>query len=100
MMIACLRKKVWLAALLLGLLAGLLAQTPRASSQTGGAYDLSWNTVDGGGITFAQGGVYSLGGTIGAADAGVQSGGQYSLGGGFWSGTSDKRNVYLPALRR
>jgi hypothetical protein len=93
-------KKSLLAALLLCLLAASLMAAPRASSQTGGAYDLSWNTIDGGGITFAQGGSYSLGGTIGAADAGVQSGGQYSLGGGFWYGVSDKRNVYLPALRR
>lgn len=41
-------------------------------------YDLSWWTVDGGGITFSNGGGYSLGGSIGQFDAGVLSGGSYT----------------------
>jgi hypothetical protein len=53
-------------------------------SQTGGGYDLSWNTIDGGGGTFSTGGGYELGGTIGQPDAGAMSGGVYSLQGGFW----------------
>ena len=31
-----------------------------AMAQSGGGYDLSWNTVDGGGVTFATGGGYTL----------------------------------------
>ena len=62
----------------------LLAFIPRAFSQSGGAYDLSWHTNDGGGTTSAAGGAYSLGGTIGQPDAGAASGGAYALTGGFW----------------
>jgi hypothetical protein len=62
----------------------VLAVVPQALSQTGGAYDLTWHTTDGGGSTSAAGGAYSLGGTIGQPDAGASSGGAYSLTGGFW----------------
>jgi hypothetical protein len=55
-----------------------------ASAQSGGGYELTWNTIDGGGVMFSTGGVYSLGGTIGQADAGNLSGGSYTLNGGFW----------------
>jgi hypothetical protein len=41
--------------------ATLLAAAARA--QSGGGYDLSWWTIDGGGITFATGGTFNLGGT-------------------------------------
>jgi hypothetical protein len=67
-----------LAALLFLLSSVVLAQ--------GGGYDLTWNTVDGGGATFSTGGGYSLGGTIGQSDAGALTGGSYSLNGGFWVG--------------
>lgn len=49
-------------------------------------YDLTWNTIDGGGATFSSGGGYTLGGTIGQPDAGEMAGGGYSLRGGFWPG--------------
>jgi hypothetical protein len=62
----------------------VLAAVPQALSQSGGIYDLSWNTTDGGGSTSATGGAYSLGGTIGQPDAGASSGGAYSLTSGFW----------------
>jgi len=66
----------------LGLL-GLVAARP-ALAQT---YDLSWWTVDGGGVTFATGGPYSLGATAGQHDAsGALVGGSFSLAGGFWAG--------------
>lgn len=56
-----------------------------ASAQSGGGYDLSWWTIDGGGITFAAGGVYNLGSTIGQPDASnALAGGSYTLTGGFW----------------
>ena len=53
----------------------LMAGGQTASAQTGGGYDLTWNSIDGGGATFSTGGGYSLGGTIGQADAGAASGG-------------------------
>jgi len=47
-------------------------------------YDLSWNTVDGGGGT-SIGGNYSISGTFGQPDAGeVLSSGAFELTGGFW----------------
>ncbi len=55
-----------------------------ANAQSGGGYDLTWNSIDGGGAMFSIGGAYSLGGTIGQFDAGTMSGGSYTLKGGFW----------------
>jgi hypothetical protein len=60
------------------------ASTGLVYAQVGGGYDLSWNSVDGGGDTFSTGGTYTLGGTIGQPDAGQLSGGVYGLTGGFW----------------
>jgi hypothetical protein len=72
--------------LLLALVVAPLALAPRAAqAQTGGPYDLTWNTQDSGGIGVSQGGAYELGGTIGQSDASVShTGGQYDLRGGFW----------------
>ena len=53
-----------------------------------GGYDLTWNSIDGGGQMFSTGGTYSLGGTIGQPDAQagpVMGGGAYELAGGFWT---------------
>lgn len=50
------------------------------------SYELDWHTFEGGGVMFATGGAYTLGGTAGQADAGVVSGGSYTLAGGFWPG--------------
>ena len=62
------------------------AATP-ALAQSGGPYTLTWSTIDGGGVTFATGGSYSVGCTIGQPDAGKLAGGVYTLEGGFWNGT-------------
>lgn len=56
-------------------------------AQVGGAFDLSWSTIDGGGGTFSTGGPYNLGGTAGQFDAGTQTGSPYTLLGGFWGVT-------------
>lgn len=47
-------------------------------------YDLSWHSVDGGGVTFSTGGEFEVSGTIGQPDAGVMAGGDFTLTGGFW----------------
>ncbi len=62
----------------------VFATVPQAISQTGGVYDLTWKTTDGGGSTSAAGGAYNLGGTIGQPDVGVANGGAYALTAGFW----------------
>jgi len=49
-------------------------------------YDLSWYTVDGGGVMRSASAdrVYELSGTIGQPDAGAMSAPGYQLTGGFW----------------
>ena len=74
-----------------------------ALAQSGGGYNLSWSSVDGGGYTFSSGGAYILGGTIGQPDAGLLSGGNYTLGGGFWGGgaaAAIEYEIYLPLVLR
>ncbi len=94
-------------AALLVVAAGALPITDWASmlavyAQAGGGYDLTWNTVDTGGATFAAGGGYTLGGTAGQPDAAVWSGGGYTLSGGFWHSASGaaggETTVYLPIV--
>ena len=71
-----------------------------ALAQSGGSYDLTWNTVDGGGAMFSTGGSYALGGTIGQTDAGALSGGSYALMGGFWGGAAAVFGLYLPLVMK
>lgn len=54
-------------------------------AQSGGDYELTWSTIDGGGGR-STGGVYTLTGTIGQPDAAWSSGGDYELLGGFLPG--------------
>lgn len=69
----------------------LIAITAALADIAGPAgFDLSWNTVDGGGGT-STGGTFDLSGTIGQADAGGPlTGGTFSLTGGFWPGAVKK----------
>jgi len=78
----------------------LLLPVETALAQSGGGYDLTWNTVDGGGYTFSTGGGYALGGTVGQPDAGALTGGGYTLTGGFWGGATGQYRVYLPLVLR
>jgi len=54
-------------------------------AMTGGDFEISWSTIDGGGGT-STGGDYALVGTIGQPDAGEMAGGDYRVHGGFWPG--------------
>jgi hypothetical protein len=76
--------------------AGLLALAAAALAQSGGPYDLTWNTFDGGGGSGA-GGHFTLSGA-----AGPMSGGVYTLGGGFWPGAryAAVYHIYLPLVLR
>ena len=58
-----------------------------ARAEPGATYNLFWWTVSGGGAS-ATSGSYSLGGTIGQADASQLTGGIYHLNSGFWYGIS------------
>lgn len=98
-------RKVPLALAALLLLAAIPLSQPwaRTMAQSGGSYDLSWWTADGGGSASA-GGAHVLGGTAGQPDGGVLSGGDYVLGGGFWAGGGmplpGSLALYLPMVAR
>jgi len=65
--------------------ASLVSTAALAQFVAGPTYDLSWNTIDGGGGTSAAGG-FTLTGSIGQPDAGGPLiGGGFTLAGGFWS---------------
>ena len=89
-------------ALLLLLCTSLVhGQTGDTSRLLGGGYDLSWNTIDGGGVSFVTVRDYTLGGTIGQADAAPPlSSGGYTLTGGFWAGALVEYQVYVPLVLR
>lgn len=69
------------------------------SAQTGGSYDLTWNTFDSGGVMQTTGGEYTLAATSGQPDAGSQSGGSYALSGGFWTGSEISTAVTLTGFQ-
>ena len=92
------RMALWAGVVLIILLALSLNRGAfSALAQSGSGYDLTWNTIDGGGGS-SSGGSYTLGGTIGQPDAGVMNGGSYTLVGGFWSGATARHNIYLPLI--
>jgi hypothetical protein len=62
------------------------------------SYSIDWFSIDGGGGT-VTGGVYSISGTIGQADAGHLSGGNYTIEGGFWSILGAVQTPGAPTLR-
>ena len=72
-----------------------------AYAQTGGGYDLSWWTVDGGGGQVSAGG-YVLDGTAGQPDASAPlTAGGYELTGGYWSGgAAASTKVYMPIISK
>jgi hypothetical protein len=76
----------------------LAALTTFARAQSGGRFDLSWSTIDGGGGT-SSGGQFQLSGTIGQPDAGTLTGGTFKLEGGFWSGVSVAQTPGAPMLK-
>jgi len=61
----------------------LLILSAWAYAQSGGGYDLTWNTLGSGGGS-NSGGSYTLNGTIGQPAAGTLNGDGYILVGGFW----------------
>ena len=55
-----------------------------ATAVMGQEFDLSWHSIDGGGVMRSTGGDFELSGTIGQPDAGSLTGGDFQLSGGFW----------------
>ena len=75
-------------ALLCASLCMLVACAEPAKAQTGGPYDLRWNSFDGGAALNLVGAPYALKGTVGQPDAGRLLGGVYDVQGGFWNFTN------------
>ncbi len=61
-----------------------LALCLAATIVMGQEFDLSWHSIDGGGVMRSSGGEFELSGTIGQPDAGSLTGGDFQLSGGFW----------------
>ena len=82
-------------------LAATLLLVSIAAAQMGGGFDLTWNTIDGGGGA-SSGGGYTLNGTLGQFEAGRLSGGGYTLSGGFWTSSASlpQFEIYLPLVLR
>ncbi len=82
---------VWLALL-------LLAGGGLAYAQSGGSYDLTWWTIDGGGAVAVSGGPYTLLSGVGQPDAAPNAGGGYTLQSGFWPSYLPAGDIYLPII--
>ena len=91
------RPRLILLALLVLVSVTLLIVAP-ILAQTGGGYDLTWSSIDGGGGTSSSGG-YTLSGTIGQYDASLSSGGSYTFVGGFWAAAGGS-TIFLPVIQR
>jgi hypothetical protein len=75
------------------------AQASDTASAPSAGYDLSWWTVDGGGVMCQGGSAYSLDGTAAQPDAQTWRGGNYTLTGGFWGGGRvSEPHIYLPLV--
>jgi hypothetical protein len=79
------RLKTFIGKGLITLAAAFLVIARPVLGQSGGVYDLSWSTIDGGGGV-SSGGDYILAATIGQPDAGYSAGGDYEVYSGFWPG--------------
>jgi hypothetical protein len=87
------------------LLIALLAASQTVIAQTGGDYDLSWNTFASGGATVATvAGIgdpgYKLDSAIGQPFAGKTVNSPYELCAGYLCGVKAETRVYLPLVRK
>ncbi len=83
----------------LAALAAAVLVVSMVAAQSRGGYDLSRNTIAGGGGS-SSGDSYALAGTIGQADTGMLIGGGYTLAVGFWPGARTQFAVFLPLILR
>jgi len=74
-----------------------------ARAQTGAGFDLTWSTIDGGGVIHSRGGVFQVNASLGQPDAGQpMQGGAYTLAGGLWAGVpaESEYHIFLPLTVR
>jgi hypothetical protein len=91
------RKYILLTLYLLILLLGLASPV---MAETNASYDLSWWTVDSGGVSNLTAGAYTLSGTAGQPEPGSLSAGDYSLTGGFWTMLLAELRSFLPLIAK
>lgn len=95
------RQKTFLVMLaIVALLVALSLNNATTSAKPSDTYTVDWYTIDSGGAMSASGGSYTLNGTIGQSDAGMQSGGNYKLNGGFWGFLDSISKLFLPLIMR
>jgi hypothetical protein len=84
------------------LLIALLAASQSVIAQTGGDYDLSWNTLASGGVTVAGIGDpgYKLDSAIGQPFVGKTVSSPYELCAGYLCGVPAETRIYLPLVRK
>ena len=75
---------------------GLVSAT---HAQSGGDYEMTWYTVDGGGVTAATGGDCQVGATVGQPEMTVQIGGDYTVESGFWFASAGGARPTAGSLR-
>lgn len=102
------KKQIAIISLLIMILLFPLSTT---TAQTGGDFDLSWSTIESGGVSVSAIDIDSgreprfiLAGVIGQADAGLLTGGAFSLSGGFLVNDASNGNsiiyLYLPIIMK
>ena len=92
------KKSMLIFSCLLGFLIVVLLAAQAGLAQTGGDYDLTWNTLFPGGKT--AGGAYTLDTTISQPVAGKVSSGAYELRAGYLSGAKADTLLYLPLVSK
>jgi hypothetical protein len=90
--------KHWL--FIAGLLVLLALAIVPVLAETAATYDLTWWTVDSGGVSGLTAGSYTLSGTAGQPDAGSLSAGDYDLAGGFWQVLIKEIKSFLPLIKK
>ncbi len=71
-------QSIWVAGMVLSALGA------PAFTQTGGEFEITRSTIDGGGVMRSSGGNFEMSATIGQPDAAAMNGGDFALTGGFW----------------
>jgi hypothetical protein len=86
-----------LALLAVIVLALLVTFSARAGVQ---AVELTWSSIDGGGVSFVSGGSYTLGYTLGQFDTASLTNGATQLKEGFWGGILPNYPIFIPSVRK
>jgi hypothetical protein len=82
---------------LLAVILSALLMTLSASASTP-AVELTWSSIDGGGVSFVSNSAYTLGYTLGQYDSLALVNGSTRLNEGFWGGVLPNYPAFIPFL--